>query len=173
MGRKHQLRELLRVGDGFDLAALDPASTPGGKGGKAAAAKELVHGAERLSELQERLYAEARGGGRRALLLVIQGLDTAGKGGIMRHVVGAVDPQGIDLTAFKQPTAEERAHPFLWRIRRALPRPGSDRRVRPVALRGRARRPGARARDATRLEAALRDDQPLRAATSSPTAPRS
>ena len=124
MGAKRQLRELLRVGDGFDLAGLDPASTPGSKGGKAAAAKEVAHGADRLSELQERLYAEARGGGRRALLLVIQGLDTSGKGGIMRHVVGAVDPQGIDLTAFKQPTAEELAHPFLWRIRRALPRPG-------------------------------------------------
>ena len=125
MGAKRQLRELLRVGDGFDLAGLDPASTPGSsKGGKAAAAREFAHGADRLSELQERLYAEARGGGRRALLLVIQGLDTAGKGGIMRHVVGAVDPQGIDLTAFKQPTAEELAHPFLWRIRRALPRPG-------------------------------------------------
>ena len=125
MGAKRQLRELLRVGDGFDLAGLDPASTPGSsKGGKAAAAREFSHGADRLSELQERLFAEARGGGRRALLLVIQGLDTAGKGGIMRHVVGAVDPQGIDLTAFKQPTAEELAHPFLWRIRRALPRPG-------------------------------------------------
>ena len=118
------VRDVLRVGDGFDLAAVDPASTPGFKGGKSAAAKELAHGADRLSELQERLYAEARGGGQRALLLVIQGMDTSGKGGIMRHVVGAVDPQGIDVTAFKRPTAEELAHAFLWRIRRALPRPG-------------------------------------------------
>lgn len=51
-------------------------------------------------------------------------MDTAGKGGIMRHVVGAVDPQGVDITSFKAPTAEERKHPFLWRIRNALPKPG-------------------------------------------------
>ena len=126
MPSKHQshVRDLLRVGRGFDLAGVDTTSTPGVKGGKTVATKELTDGADRLSDLQERLYAEARGGGQRALLLVIQGLDTSGKGGIMRHVVGAVDPQGIDLTAFKQPTPEEQRHPFLWRIRRALPRPG-------------------------------------------------
>jgi PPK2 family polyphosphate:nucleotide phosphotransferase len=58
------------------------------------------------------------------VLLVVQGMDTAGKGGILRHVVGLVDPQGVSITAFKAPTAEERRHPFLWRIRRALPEPG-------------------------------------------------
>ncbi len=119
-----EVRDLLRVGEGFSLAGVDPASTPGFKGGKRAAAKELDHGAARLSDMQERLYAEAHGGGRQALLLVIQGMDTSGKGGIIRHVVGAVDPQGVDLTAFKQPTPEEQARSFLWRIRRALPRPG-------------------------------------------------
>ena len=51
-------------------------------------------------------------------------MDTSGKGGIMRHVVGAADPQGVEITAFKAPTAQERAHPFLWRIRKALPEPG-------------------------------------------------
>lgn len=51
-------------------------------------------------------------------------MDTSGKGGIMRHVIGAVDPQGVRITAFKKPTAEELAHPFLWRIRRALPEAG-------------------------------------------------
>jgi len=55
---------------------------------------------------------------------VVQGTDTSGKGGIMRHVVGSVDPQGIQYTAFKAPSVEELAHPFLWRIRRALPTPG-------------------------------------------------
>jgi PPK2 family polyphosphate:nucleotide phosphotransferase len=51
-------------------------------------------------------------------------MDTSGKGGIMRHVVGSVDPQGVRLTAFKAPTTEELGHPFLWRIRNALPQPG-------------------------------------------------
>ena len=58
------------------------------------------------------------------MLLVIQGMDTSGKGGIMRHVVGAVDPQGVHITSFKAPSAEEKRHPFLWRIRNALPKPG-------------------------------------------------
>src|SRR5690606_8551987 len=75
-------------------------------------------------ELQEQLYAMGTAGSRKRLLLVIQGMDTSGKGGIMRHVVGSVDPQGVEITAFKKPTAEELAHPFLWRIRNALPGPG-------------------------------------------------
>ncbi len=77
-----------------------------------------------LGDLQERLYADARSGGAKALLLVVQGMDTSGKGGIMRHVVGSVDPQGVRYTAFKAPTKEELQHPFLWRIRKVLPRPG-------------------------------------------------
>lgn len=78
-----------------------------------------------LSELQERLWAEHRDqeNGRR-VLLVIQGMDTAGKGGIVRHVVGAVDPQGVRIKGFKAPTATEKNRHFLWRIRRALPEPG-------------------------------------------------
>ena len=62
-----------------------------------------------LDELQERLYAESTAGGVRALLLVLQGMDTSGKGGIMRHVVGSVDPQGVRYTAFKAPTKEEQS----------------------------------------------------------------
>ena len=118
------LTELLRAADGgAALTRLDPDSTPGTT--KREAKRAMPALAERVAELQERLYAEARGGtGGRALLLVVQGMDTAGKGGIMRHVVGACDPQGLRITAFKAPTAEERRHPFLWRIRRALPRPG-------------------------------------------------
>jgi PPK2 family polyphosphate:nucleotide phosphotransferase len=118
------VRRLLRVGTGFTLEAVDPRGTPGFDGGKAAGRAALAAGTGRLSELQERLYAESRSGGRRAVLLVVQGMDTSGKGGIMRHVVGAVDPQGIRHTAFKAPTREERAKGFLWRIRQALPRPG-------------------------------------------------
>jgi PPK2 family polyphosphate:nucleotide phosphotransferase len=117
--------DVLRVGAGVDLAAIDPRSTPGFDGGKRAGKEVMADLQARLSDLQERLFAESRGGGgTRSVLLVIQGMDTAGKGGIMRHVVGAVDPQGVDITAFKAPTAEEKRHPFLWRIRNALPRPG-------------------------------------------------
>jgi PPK2 family polyphosphate:nucleotide phosphotransferase len=119
-----ELRDLLRVDDGFSLADVDPSSTPGFLAGKAAGKQDLKDDIKALSDLQERLFAEARGGGKRSLLMIIQGMDTSGKGGIMRHVVGAVDPQGVDLTSFKAPTAEEQSHPFLWRIRNALPRPG-------------------------------------------------
>ena len=118
------LRELLEVGEGFRLAAVDPRSTPGFGGKKRAGKAALAAGEEHLSGLQERLYAESKGGGERSLLLVVQGMDTSGKGGIMRHVVGAVDPQGVRHTAFKKPTDAERAKGFLWRIRQALPEPG-------------------------------------------------
>ncbi|MFP5347220.1 MAG: PPK2 family polyphosphate kinase [Actinomycetes bacterium] len=118
------LRELLQVHEGFRLEDVDASSTPGFFRGKAAGKQALADGAEPLSDLQERLFAEGRGGGRRCVLLLLQGMDTSGKGGVMRHVIGAVDPQGVDMTAFKPPTAEERSHPFLWRIRKALPRPG-------------------------------------------------
>lgn len=116
--------QALRVGEGFVLADLDPASTPGFTGSKKDGQQALAAGVEEISALQERLYAQARGGSKERLLLVVQGMDTSGKGGIMRHVVGLMDPQGVDLTAFKAPTPEEKKHPFLWRIRRALPKPG-------------------------------------------------
>jgi PPK2 family polyphosphate:nucleotide phosphotransferase len=77
-----------------------------------------------LAELQERLTAAARGDSKRSALLIVQGMDTSGKGGILKHVVGACDPEGVRVTAFKQPTKEELQHDFLWRIRRALPADG-------------------------------------------------
>ena len=117
-------REALRAGPYFDLRALDPRSTPGFDGDKEAAEALMPGLAERASELQEQLYAESKAGGNRKILLVIQGMDTSGKGGIMRHVVGAMDPQGSQITSFKAPTDEERRHHFLWRIRKALPPAG-------------------------------------------------
>jgi PPK2 family polyphosphate:nucleotide phosphotransferase len=116
--------EALRVREGFNLFDLDAGSTPAFDGSKAAARDLAPQLAGEISELQERLYAESKLGGDRALLLVIQGMDTSGKGGIMRHVVGEMDPQGVAYTAFKAPSAEELKHPFLWRIRRGLPQPG-------------------------------------------------
>lgn len=117
-------RDALRADPGTEIASIDPRSTPAFDGGKAQGQEALADLAGAVSELQERFFAESVAGGSRSVLLVVQGMDTAGKGGIMRHVVGAVDPQGIDITSFKAPTAEELKHPFLWRIRRALPDPG-------------------------------------------------
>jgi len=114
----------LRADPGFALAECDSRSTPGYDGDKAAGAELLAATVPELADLQERLYAESWAGGTAAVLLVVQGMDTSGKGGIMRHVVGSVDPQGVRYTAFKAPTREEGEHPFLWRIRNALPLPG-------------------------------------------------
>ncbi|EMY35473.1 hypothetical protein D477_004132 [Arthrobacter crystallopoietes BAB-32] len=115
---------LLRVRQGFDLAAVDPRSTPGFDGGKDEGERLLAAEDEELSDLQERLFAQSRSGARDAVLLVLQAMDTAGKGGIVRHVIGSVEPQGVHHKAFKAPTAEERSHGFLWRIEKELPGPG-------------------------------------------------
>lgn len=116
--------ELLRVGPDFDLAAFDRAGTPGWQGDKdSGIAFTAARGAE-LSELQERLFADGRSEGTRSVLLLLQGIDTAGKGGIVRHVIGMVDPQGVALASFGVPTEEERRHHHLWRIRKRLPAPG-------------------------------------------------
>lgn len=117
--------EILRVSEGFRLADVDPDSHPGYGGDKKSGKTDLAAGIESLGELQERLYAESRTGTTTdSVLLVLQAMDSAGKGGIVRHVVGGVDPQGIALTAFKAPTDEEREHDFLWRIEQRLPEPG-------------------------------------------------
>lgn len=115
---------LLRVGPGFSLADVDPNSTPGFVGKKAEGKAELAHAAKSLDATQEKLYASARGDSTDAVLLILQAMDTAGKGGIVRHVVGAVDPQGISMVAFKAPTRAELRHDFLWRVQRRLPEPG-------------------------------------------------
>jgi PPK2 family polyphosphate:nucleotide phosphotransferase len=120
-----RVSDLLRLPAGpVDLHALDPRSTPGFDGGKKDARKEALALGDRLSTLQEQLYAEGRTGGTRSVLLVLQGMDTSGKGGTIRHVVGQVDPSGVHVHAFGPPTAEERRHDFLWRVRRELPEPG-------------------------------------------------
>ena len=113
------LRDALRAATTVDLRGIDPRSTPGIAGKREAAAdRDLI--AERLDELQERLYAE----GARSVLLVLQGMDPSGKGGTIRHVVTALDPAWVDVVAFKAPTQEELARHFLWRIERELPGPG-------------------------------------------------
>jgi PPK2 family polyphosphate:nucleotide phosphotransferase len=117
--------DALRLPSGpVNLSAIDTRSTPGFDGDKTAGKEALAAMDGELSELQERLFAEGRTGGKRRVLLVLQGMDTAGKGGVMRHTVDLFDPQGVHIKAFKAPTAEERKHDFLWRIRRELPGPG-------------------------------------------------
>jgi PPK2 family polyphosphate:nucleotide phosphotransferase len=116
---------LLRVpADGIDVRSIDTRSTPVGKGGKAEALRQQPKLAERLAGLQEMLYAEGKTGGTRSVLLVLQGIDTSGKSGTIKHVIGQIDPQGAQITAFKAPTPEEREHDFLWRIKRRTPEPG-------------------------------------------------
>lgn len=121
------LHDALRVTPGTrpDLVDIDTRATPGFDGDKSDGRTALAEGAEELRELQERLYAEARAGTReRSVLLVLQGMDTAGKGGIVRHVVGQVGAQGAEVTGFGVPTEAERRQHYLQRIRDALPRPG-------------------------------------------------
>ncbi|MEU9250262.1 PPK2 family polyphosphate kinase [Streptomyces sp. NPDC048270] len=120
------LRELLRVpvGGGLDLGCLDPASTPAGPPDKAAGRAATAAMAQPLASLQERLYAASTAGDRRRVLLVLQGMDTSGKGGTVKHVIGLFNPSGCRIRPFKAPTPEERRHPFLWRVRKALPQPG-------------------------------------------------
>lgn len=105
--------ELLRATATFRLSEVDPDTTPGFEG-KKADAEELLEGhADELADWQERLFAESRAGGNRSLLLVLQAMDTAGKGGIVRHVAGAFDPKGVAVASFGVPTPEEREHDFL------------------------------------------------------------
>lgn len=119
------IADLLRVGDGLVLSGVDPDATPGYDGNKKRAERDLAEGAERFDELQERLFAQSRtNDDAPSVLLVLQAMDSAGKGGIVRHVIGATDPQGIHLKSFKKPTPEELAHDFLWRIESEAPHPG-------------------------------------------------
>jgi PPK2 family polyphosphate:nucleotide phosphotransferase len=118
-------RESLTVPRGpVDLTSYDTCGKPGFSGNKKKGKAALFALGEELSDLQERLFAEGMSGGRRRVLLVLQGMDTSGKGGIVRHALALVDPQGLHIKSFKAPTAAERRHDFLWRIERELPRPG-------------------------------------------------
>jgi PPK2 family polyphosphate:nucleotide phosphotransferase len=121
----HEPHDYLVYRDGDKVAHLDTNATPGFKGRKIDAAQLQPERNERFAQLQEMLYANSRAADdNRSLLLVLQGMDTAGKGGIVKHVVGAANPQGIRYTGFGVPTEEERQHNYLWRIRRALPSAG-------------------------------------------------
>jgi PPK2 family polyphosphate:nucleotide phosphotransferase len=122
MARSHAspLGELLRVkpGSRVRLASIDPSETFGRT--KEASAAELQKGLDRLTDLQDRLWAEAR----HPVLVVLQGIDTAGKGGTLKHVMSAFQPAGCTVTSFKVPTAPELAHDYLWRVHARTPGKG-------------------------------------------------
>jgi PPK2 family polyphosphate:nucleotide phosphotransferase len=120
------LRDILRVPTGpVDLAALDTAATPKAPASKAKALEDVRRRGKRLATLQEMLYAEGTSDiATRRVLLVLQGMDSSGKDGTVKHVIGMLNPEGCRITSFKAPTPQERGHHFLWRIRRAVPPPG-------------------------------------------------
>jgi PPK2 family polyphosphate:nucleotide phosphotransferase len=119
------ISELLRVRPGaVDLAAYDADGQPGFEGGKKDGKKAVEALAPRLAEMQEKLFADGYTDGSRSLLLVIQGMDTSGKGGVLKHCVGLFDPGGVRIKSFKKPTKEELSHDFLWRIEKETPAHG-------------------------------------------------
>ena len=114
-------RKKFRVEPGkrLKLADIDPAFC-GGHGSEADAKQELEHSKGKLTALQRLFYGDRS----RALLIVLQGIDGAGKDGTCWHVIGAMDPQGVKVQGFKQPTPEEKAHDFLWRVHPHAPGKG-------------------------------------------------
>src|SRR5690606_5078299 len=113
----------LRPGD-VDLSTYDTRATAGFNGDKEAGKQALKDLGDELADLQERLWARRTVHDPRRVLLVLQGMDTSGKGGVIRKALRAIDPQALEITAFKAPTDEELEQDFLWRIRRAVPAPG-------------------------------------------------
>ena len=112
-------RYLVRPGDRVDLAALDPGDTHLAADRESAETR-LAEIRQRLAGLQEMLYA----GGDQKVLIVLQGMDTSGKDGVIRHVASSFNLQSTRVVSFKQPTPEELEHDFLWRIHRQVPRNG-------------------------------------------------
>ncbi len=106
--------------DRFRLASIDTADTGGLDLDKDDGKTMLAEDSERLAELQQRLYAYDRW----ALLVVLQGMDTAGKDGVIKHMMGGLNPQGCEVHPFKAPSAAELDHDFLWRAAIRLPARG-------------------------------------------------
>jgi PPK2 family polyphosphate:nucleotide phosphotransferase len=109
----------VKPGSKVSITKLDPDDTNGMKD-KEAAENDLRGNIERLVELQTTLYAENK----RAVLLVLQGIDGAGKDGTVRHVMTGLNPLGVDIVSFKRPTEEELDHDYLWRVHKACPARG-------------------------------------------------
>ena len=116
--------DALRVAPASASASCDPHSTPGFTGDKADGKEVMSELQARLGDLQERLFAESKGGGRRSVLLVLQGIDTSGKGGTVKPVFGSVNPAGLRVTSFKAPARNELERDYLWRVHANVPANG-------------------------------------------------
>lgn len=116
--------DLLRFHQGTRLAEIDTSSTPGFPGKKANGRQFIDLSSDEIMGLQHLLYANGAVGSKRRLLLILQGMDASGKGGIVKHVFSQVNPMGIHYHGFGAPTALELQHDFLWRVRRELPKDG-------------------------------------------------
>jgi PPK2 family polyphosphate:nucleotide phosphotransferase len=112
-------RYRVEPGEPFALAEHDPADTAG-LAGEEEVAPEYAGLGQQITDLQERLFAEER----RALLIVLQGIDAAGKDGTVKHVLRGTNPSGVRVHSFKEPTNDELAHDFLWRYHQATPAKG-------------------------------------------------
>jgi PPK2 family polyphosphate:nucleotide phosphotransferase len=119
------VRDLLRVGPDFDLSAIDTRRIVAGPSDKRQARDEAAALEDEVTDWQERLYAESKGGGQRRLLILFQGMDTSGKGGAIKAIDRICEPLGLRVAQFGPPTAEERSHHYLWRIEQKLPPPGA------------------------------------------------
>jgi PPK2 family polyphosphate:nucleotide phosphotransferase len=113
-------RYVVTSGKGFKLSRHDPADTGDVDGGKAEARADVARLTARMDELQETFFAD----GRFKLLVVLQGMDTSGKGGAIRKAFEGMDPTGVRVASFKAPTQTELAHDFLWRIHAHAPAAG-------------------------------------------------
>ncbi|MEE1295364.1 MAG: PPK2 family polyphosphate kinase [Bifidobacterium sp.] len=109
---------------GTELTAIDPGSTPGFEGDESAGEEFIRLSSSEIARYQRIMYANGVKGDHHRLLIVLQGMDASGKGGIVRHVFSQVDPMGIHYHGFGAPTKKERSHDFLWRIRKELPADG-------------------------------------------------
>ena len=119
------VRDLLRVGPGFDLSAIDARRIVAGPKDKVQALAEVGALEGEVGDWQERLYAESRGGGRRRLLILLQGMDTSGKGGAIKAIDRISEPLGLRIAQFGAPTKAELKKHYLWRIEQKLPEPGT------------------------------------------------
>jgi PPK2 family polyphosphate:nucleotide phosphotransferase len=116
----HLKRYLVKPGTRIKLSNWDPSDTGDFMGGKEEALAEIGKLNNRLEELQEVLFAEHK----YKVLIVLQGMDTAGKDGVIRRVFNGINPQGARVASFKVPTSEEQDHDYLWRVHKVVPAKG-------------------------------------------------
>ena len=116
--------ELHRVGRGFQLSEVAATATPRIDASKTSGTKMLLKKRRTLRKLQGKLFADSTVDGKGSMLIILQGMDSSGKGGIVKHALAGMNASGVVVHGFKAPTDEELRHDFLWRVRKRLPEPG-------------------------------------------------